>query len=139
MSKSRSTGVTVLAILLIALGTFRLSPLFFRVFHPVWGARTVPLLAYVTLYGLVTIIAGIGILKLKSWARIATMILVAESTIRGAVGSIADVHRIFARAQSPGLGAAGVLAIGAIILLGLLGVGIIYFLTRPGVRGQFSR
>jgi len=156
--KNRSVGVTIIAILaligsalfllfaaLMAIGMIaapppdandsRLPPIFFNVFRIV-----LPL--FYALPAIWGIVSGIGLLQLKNWARISTIIFSVLLIVFGVFGMLSSM--IFFLKPPPGNGLDPKMfpiigGITAFLALAQIGVGIswIVFFNRAGVKSQF--
>ena len=119
MEKRRSVGVTVFGWLYIVLGVFGVLAFFQRNSLIVFSA---PL----------SLLSGIGLLKLKEWARILTIIL----TIVGVLFRAIIYLRSILLDAMP-LNEALIFIIEWNFLTWIIAIIIIYFFTRPKVKEQF--
>jgi hypothetical protein len=156
--KNRSAGTTVIAVLqligsalvlamagfmaiaMIALSTPpandpRLPPMYFKMMI------VVPILFYglPAVWGIIT---AIGLLRLKNWARISTIVISILLMVFGAFGILTSI--VFFLKPPPGNGVdprmfSIIGAVSAVIALGEIGVGIwwMVFFNRAGVKAQF--
>ena len=132
MAKKRSIGLTIVGVycILSGLAGFVLA-LFLMLKKPLFFVYFV----YTMLYGLVVSFTGIGILRLKSWARIMALVLIAIQCIQGSVRSIRDINKM--REYGAPNFAINMSLFMLVIIVGI-GISIIYYLTRPSVKEQFK-
>lgn len=155
--KNRSAGITVIAILqilgsalLLALAAFmafamivatppasdpRLPPMFFT-------AMRVVLPLFYALPAVWGIITSVGLLQLKNWARISTIVFSALLMVFGAFGMLSSM--VFLLKPPPGNGVDPKMfsiigAVTAVVALAQIGIGIwwMIFFNRAGVKAQF--
>ena len=129
MSRKRSTGLTILGVFLILLGLSSFGVLFLLMPKPIlWSICVV-------IQGLFVFITGVGILLLKPWARIITLVLILIKMVQVGANSIIDINTMIRK--SAGFGA----VFGGIVMMVvgiLIAIGFIYYLTRPSVKEQFK-
>lgn len=119
----RSIGVTILGWFII-ISTILYWPIFYRLL-----ATHLNLLIYNILYSLLSLVVGIGILKLQSWARIVFMCMIIIQTISICYRGInyileSGIKRVV-----------GVVDITAILLIAIF---VFWFLNKRSVREQFK-
>lgn len=131
MLRNRSVGLTILGIFFILFGLLSFGPIFLLPSM----SKNLPLLVYVALYGLVMFITGIGILRLKSWARIIALVLIVIKMVQVGAGTIVDINTMIRKSAGFGAVFGGIV----VMVVGILvSIGLIYYLTRPSVKEQFG-
>ena len=130
MEKKKSLGVTVLGLFLILLSA--LSLIVLTLFPPM--SKNPPLLTFYVIWAVGVFIAGIGIIRLKEWARKLALTFFTIKTIQLVASSIKDINILIKKSSSFGVIIVGiVLSVVFVIVL----IGIIIYLTRPKVKEQF--
>jgi len=129
MLKDKRIGIAVIGWIFIFGGA--ISSFTFLTFYRVLS--TVAL--YNFFYGLIMFIIGIGIVKLKRWARIMAIIFITIIIIQVSVGTLYDISIIRESAASEMLYLVYIVG----IVFNLIAIGLIYFLTCPSVKKQFKR
>jgi len=132
MEKKRSKGITILASIIIISGVISISLSLLTIYR---YPRFIPSFLYVISWGTLIIASGIGLLKLKKWARILTLILVAIKMPQICIGSFTDVQRMFTNPVAIGTIMA---AIGITLVSLMPGIIVLYYFTRPKVKEQFN-
>ena len=120
----RSIGITILGWFII-ISTLLYWPLFYRLF-----TSHLNLLIYNVLYSMLSIIVGIGILQLRSWARIIFLCMITIKTISVCYRGI---NYIFTSGFKR--------IVGIVDIVGILAIAIFvfWFLNRRSIKEQFSK
>lgn len=120
----RSIGITILGWFII-ISTLLYWPLFYRLF-----TSHLNLLIYNVLYSMLSIIVGIGILQLRSWARIIFLCMITIKTISVCYRGI---NYIFTSGFKRIVGIVDIVSILAVAIF------IFWFLNRRSIKEQFSK
>lgn len=133
MEKKRSVGIIVLGVFLLINSLRIIAGLIFSI-----GIGMGPISLFLALYlfgsGTVAIISAVGLLLLKNWARILTLILIVLNIIRASLYFIKGVN------VSASFGGRQVLfpmavELAIIVIVGIL---IVCYLNSPKVKEQFK-
>ena len=91
---------------------------------------------YAIVHNLIFVITGIGIFKLKSWARFITLFFGVIKLIQVTILSIRDIGTMIKLSA----GFTGISIGVTMTMIGLgVGFGILYYLTRPNVKELFEK
>lgn len=137
MRPYRPTGVTIIAVLFIALGVFdvlgALSLLFIPLPDPLSGMTTVPGLIGVMIAAFYLLV-GWGLLQLREWARVGAIVLSALALLGYLLSGVMliagfEVGGFPIRFSGVGVG---------LLILGVVPAVILWYLFKPDVRALFS-
>jgi len=132
MEKKRSVGLTIIGILFI-IGSILPVAILFSSRLPVISSAMIILFGF-ALLGFYT---GVGILMLKSPARLIGIALVAVKIPYGIIKTFMDFNILVTKSSMPKPLVLLICSL-SILLIVSLDVGIIYYLTRPKVKEQFK-
>ena len=132
MEKKRSVGITIVGILFILNSLLSVG----FIFSLTASMNSVSAIVSIG-WALILFLTGIGILQLRSIARMTAIALIVIQAINATARTIIDLNFMIQELSSP---KAATMAIGSLTLI--LGIGIciviVYYLTRPKVKAQFK-
>jgi len=141
MVKQRSIGVTIFAMTMFLFSLCSLPVAF--AFIIVACTSSANLIVYgigalALLLPLLGILAAIGLFQLKNWGRILTLVM---ASLIGILGIFTIGFLVLCQIMTSGVQGRSTLQVIILILfylaMTLLGVGLLYFFTRPKVKEQF--
>ncbi|MBM3250484.1 MAG: hypothetical protein FJZ09_06590 [Candidatus Omnitrophica bacterium] len=134
MENRRSKGITIFAWIIIVLSVINLISRLDYIFKGTLKDYTAGIGDYFYLIiSILAIIAAIFLLKLKEWARIATLIVAALVIINIILVSLSTIFKNFLVSLPASL----IMLVITLIPLAFEG-GVIYYFTRPVIKEQFK-
>lgn len=132
MGDKRSIGITIFAWIIIASSLFNLFLRLEYLFRVAFRSGQIGIGTYFSLViSVLSIISAAYLLKLKKWARLATIII-------SIIVLIDIVLKIPFFVKSIGFSPMLIIILLIVSFPLIFGLGVIYYFSRPAVRGQFS-
>jgi len=134
MGDKRSKGITIFAWIILVSSAVMLFPCLGNLSTLMYPHNTVGIRDYLLLIiSISSIIAAVFLLKLKEWARITILVISAVIIINNILVSMSVILKNF----SISIPLSSIMLMLTLISLAFEG-GVIYYFTRPTVKGQFK-
>ena len=130
MMKRKSIWIEILGIAFIASGAFGMVDLLRLQNADIITSMQIYFIAWNTVF----IVVGIGLFRLKRWARVFGMLLVAAKTVQVSLGAAQDTKTIQTISADPTATSVGIILT---IMSIAIGMATIYYFTRRQVKEQF--